>query len=94
MARQLEKDRRREPRRPIETETLVHYTVAGEFPLPRTAKIVDICSGGIGIMSKELGPGMILLFDQENALEIPARGMVVWTLETRMGQRVGVQFLS
>lgn len=92
MARQQE-ERRREPRRPIETDTVIHFTVAGEIPLAQSAKIIDISSGGIGIIGRGFSPGMILLFDQEKPLELPEKGVVVWTMETKTGQRAGVQFL-
>lgn len=93
MARQPNEDRRRAPRRPIETDTVIHFTVAGEIPLAQAAKIIDISSGGIGILGKGFSPGMILLFDEEKPLELPEKGMVVWTMATKTGQRAGVRFL-
>ena len=58
------------------------------------ATIMDISENGVGLlMDRALAPGQTIIFTKrENRKDLPEKGVIIWTKESKEGHKAGVMF--
>ena len=75
---------------------VVSIVVEGDISTSREIKatIMDISENGAGLlMDRALAPGQTIIFTKrESRKDLPEKGVIIWTRESKEGHKAGVMF--
>lgn len=72
----------------------IRFSVERDLHTIGQGQVVDLSLSGLGMVTKTmLEPGMVLRFKQHRAIDLPQKGVVVWSMRTKDVTKAGIRFI-